>query len=419
MRLTLDLTTQSLSGGGFRPAILFRGGAAGALFEPANLSSLYQDAAGTIPVAQPGDPVGLMLDRSGNGNHVRQATAAKCPIFAIEPAGGKRNLLTDTDDFTADSWAKTGATPLPESSVSFTGGTNARMSQSVYARPNGAYTLSARVRLVAGTPAPNAATLSIYGGGALVQAQAVSFGTELLAAGGAFISVSVTAISSSEGGSITGQVRCDTPGVTLQLEELQFEAGSVPTNYQKVGNKYNVTEAGTRTLRFLSFDGVDDVMDTGSPIAALGTATFLGAAVKEGVASLIAGGRGGFFGDASYRDGGTMLGFGNGLLSGITNDKDSSYRKDVAPPVTGTPITHFLYTGLGSFVQANDLRVSNLGDNLLTPPTTALQVGGGAQIGWSRFFQGNFYGGIYVNKEMTSKETGASQEWLDRLNGRS
>ncbi|KUP93875.1 hypothetical protein [Tritonibacter horizontis] len=41
-----------------------------ALFDPSDLSTLYQDAAGVVPVTADGDPVRRVLDKSGNGNHL-------------------------------------------------------------------------------------------------------------------------------------------------------------------------------------------------------------------------------------------------------------------------------------------------------------------------------------------------------------
>ena len=70
-----------MQSGGFSPASLFAGGTEGAWYDPSDLSTLFQDSAGTTPVTVAGQPVGLMLDKSGNGNHATQATAAKRPTY--------------------------------------------------------------------------------------------------------------------------------------------------------------------------------------------------------------------------------------------------------------------------------------------------------------------------------------------------
>ena len=52
-----------------------------AWYDPSDLSTLFQDSAGTTPVTASGQPVGKMLDKSGNGNHVLQATSTMRPIY--------------------------------------------------------------------------------------------------------------------------------------------------------------------------------------------------------------------------------------------------------------------------------------------------------------------------------------------------
>lgn len=74
--------------GGFAPSLLSQAMRiirtyGGALYAPSVLSSLYQDAAGTLPVTAPGQPVGLMLDLSGNGHHVSQTTTTARPLYQI------------------------------------------------------------------------------------------------------------------------------------------------------------------------------------------------------------------------------------------------------------------------------------------------------------------------------------------------
>lgn len=82
----------------FSPASLFAAGEQGAWYDPSDLSTLFQDAAGTIPVTASGQPVGRMLDKSGRGNHATQATATARPIYT--EAGGLRYLaFAGVDDF--------------------------------------------------------------------------------------------------------------------------------------------------------------------------------------------------------------------------------------------------------------------------------------------------------------------------------
>lgn len=59
-----------------------------AWYEPSLLNgTLFQDAAGTQPVTAIGQPVGLMLDRSGQGNHATQVTASKRPLLQQDGGG--------------------------------------------------------------------------------------------------------------------------------------------------------------------------------------------------------------------------------------------------------------------------------------------------------------------------------------------
>lgn len=61
-------------------------------YDPSDWSTLFQDSAGTTPVTAVGDPVGLILDKSGNGYHASQATAINRPTLS-QDANGKYRLL--------------------------------------------------------------------------------------------------------------------------------------------------------------------------------------------------------------------------------------------------------------------------------------------------------------------------------------
>jgi hypothetical protein len=77
---------------------LFANGEKGAWYDPSDISTLFQDAAGTIPVTADGQPVGLMLDKSGNGNHASQSVSSKRPTY--RDVGGVQWIEADgIDDF--------------------------------------------------------------------------------------------------------------------------------------------------------------------------------------------------------------------------------------------------------------------------------------------------------------------------------
>lgn len=80
---------------------LFSAGEPGVWYDPSDLSTMYQDAAGTIPVTAVGQPVGLILDKSGRGNHANQSTTASRPTLSA-----RVNLLTNTEAFESASWPR-------------------------------------------------------------------------------------------------------------------------------------------------------------------------------------------------------------------------------------------------------------------------------------------------------------------------
>ena len=68
----------------FTPRKLFSTGAQGVWYDPSNISTLFQDAAMTIPVTASGDPVGAIMDLSGNGNHATQSVSASRPTYQTD-----------------------------------------------------------------------------------------------------------------------------------------------------------------------------------------------------------------------------------------------------------------------------------------------------------------------------------------------
>lgn len=78
------------------PATFFTGGVPGLVYDLSDISTLFQDAAGTTPVTAIGDPVGRILDKSGNGNHATQSSAGARPL--LQQTNGLYHLTFDGSD---------------------------------------------------------------------------------------------------------------------------------------------------------------------------------------------------------------------------------------------------------------------------------------------------------------------------------
>lgn len=91
-------------------------GAQGAYYDPSDLSTLFQDTAGTTLVTAVGQSVALIKDKSGNGNHASQATAANQPTLQKDASGFYYLSFDGTNDqfdafpapIAAPMWQETG-----------------------------------------------------------------------------------------------------------------------------------------------------------------------------------------------------------------------------------------------------------------------------------------------------------------------
>ena len=88
----------------YNPLQLFAAGEQGVWYDPSDLSTLFQDSAGTTPVTAVGQPVGRMLDKSGRGNHAFQATAIDRPTLQ-QDSGGRYYLSCNG----TNTWMQTSA----------------------------------------------------------------------------------------------------------------------------------------------------------------------------------------------------------------------------------------------------------------------------------------------------------------------
>jgi hypothetical protein len=68
----------------FDPLSLFVGGKNGAWFDASDLTTMFQDTAGTIPVTTDGQKVALWKDKSGNNFHVSNSTTSQQPVYKTD-----------------------------------------------------------------------------------------------------------------------------------------------------------------------------------------------------------------------------------------------------------------------------------------------------------------------------------------------
>lgn len=98
---------------------LFRGSIPGLWYDLRDLSTLYQDSTGTTPVTGVEQPLGLVLDKSGNGYNGSQPTSTARPKLS-----SRYNMLRFTEDFSNAAWVKSGCS-ITLAAAAYVDGTDA------------------------------------------------------------------------------------------------------------------------------------------------------------------------------------------------------------------------------------------------------------------------------------------------------
>ena len=194
------------------------------------------------------------------GNHATQATLASRPNYGIEPVGGRRNLLTQTENFSSADWSKTDLT-VSGNQVSYVGGlVGTKECVQLVSVPGG----TASKVLTAYVTVSGSGKFRLKNTHSAVQD---NFSANVTATGSRqTIALTVTNSSSAGNGlqAISIINSTDNAAFSLTVHEFQLELSSTATNYQRVTTQYDVTEAGVASTSYLAFDGVDDGMVTGT-----------------------------------------------------------------------------------------------------------------------------------------------------------
>lgn len=263
------------------PSDLYTNGEVGAWYDPSDLSTIFQDNAGSTN-AVPGTLVALMMDKSGRNNHARQTVLANRPMLQRMPKTGRRNLFEFTEDFSNAYWTKSQVTISGKKIIPSVANTGqyVRRIRSFDAGSKYSYTAnsnSAEYEII--TIAFPSAAFGVFSWVAFN----VRTGLKLSHGGNITWSVtpredgtfdcSATAIATSSatagldlyfgGPNWSGSpVNPNTAGDGVSgifVNHVQFELGD-PTPYQKVVGPFDVTEAGVPDVYSLVFDGVGTFM---------------------------------------------------------------------------------------------------------------------------------------------------------------
>ncbi len=204
------------------PLNLFAGGVVGGWYDPSDISTLWQDSARTTPVTTSGQPVGAIDDKSGNGRHLLQATAANRGTYAAGDPATFGSDLVSNGTFASDTvWAKGAGWAIAAGVASATTST-ASLSQAVTVTAGKLYQLVFTLTRSAGSCTPR-----ITGG------------------------TTTNGLAQSANGTYTIYLRAETGNTTLEF----FGSSSFTGTIDNVTLKEVLTYSGYAHIRL---DGVDD-----------------------------------------------------------------------------------------------------------------------------------------------------------------
>jgi len=285
----------------FSPMRLFSGGETGTFLD-FTTTQVYADTGGTDP-AEVGEGIAFTDDKSPNDTDSTQATSTARPIFGRVPRGGRRNLLTYTEDFSNAAWAKNAATVTPHATNAPNGTITAGKLVEITAASlhyshqgtnttAGTYTYSAYMKAAGRTwawlYAYNASTTIAYfdlthGVVGTVAGSSPPTATITPAGNGWYrCSIAVemphsnfhVGFGASSGDNISSYTGDGASGIYIW--GAQVETGSTATPYQKVVTQYDITEAGVPSVYKSFFDGVDDILPITLPTITGGTVALIG-----------------------------------------------------------------------------------------------------------------------------------------------
>lgn len=261
---------------------LFANGEQGFFYDPNDLTTMFQDAAGTIPITAVGQPVGMIKDKSGRNNHAFQTVSASRPLLGRHPVSGARNLTTHSNNPNEASWVFIGGVRTANqldsrggyTAARFQGPSSSNTNKQARTLKGGAYTYT--VCLKAGPQHTAKTTLLLRNAATSVNYQTgvVDLATGVITGAGwsskpkpnGFWECTFTQHTGISTGDLLlcyfGATDVTTAAFDIIVDYMQIEAGEVSTPFQETVSLLDITEKGVPTTYYLNFDGVDDFLQT-------------------------------------------------------------------------------------------------------------------------------------------------------------
>jgi hypothetical protein len=188
----------------------------------------------------------------------------------------------------------------------------------------------------------------------------------------------------------------------------QLEEASSASAYQRVVDQYDITEAGVTSLDYLSFDGSDDVLSR-APFAFTEELSFFGVYDGAGEMSLS---------NVSVSNNYIRsIGSNNTASSNIRDTSANDLLQTIAPakPLVGS-IFDGVATGGAYALRVNGVETDS-GTSTATPTGIDTFAIGALLRAGSAYKDGGFYGGIVVNRTLTTAEITNTEAYLATRSG--
>lgn len=375
----------------FDPSILFANGEQGAWYDPSDLSTLFQDAIGTVPVTADGQPVGLMLDKHAWGGETLEQVVA-----------GQPERLTN-GDFSEGStgWIvnNTDATHI----VTFDAGTMRYQSDTTVP------VLEFRQLnvLTTGKLYEITTVCSAYESGTL---KSSSLGEAVIVTGPGARTIRAVA-TSPHFAALRGTANVDITLDSISIREIPGNHATQPATASRP------TFRTDGALHWLELDGVDDAMAT--PQFAWGTdkATIVHGSYRADESTRIifefspsiSGNPGTFY---VVSKSGAVANWASSSRGSAGNSSDQQAYVNIAGPDTAViTATHDIAASLTRVRRNGVYGVDGVG-NKGTGNFRSAQLFMFARGGGSLSFNGRFYGAILINRILSADEVVAAETWM-------